>query len=116
MDPLPSVDAASKSPFHFALFTYLWVLVLSIWGGVVSYIQKVRTGQCSRFNITELIGDMFTSGFTGLMTFWLCQAAHLNELLSAVFIGVSGHMGARALLKFEQYMAQRIGLPPGPAA
>ena len=102
-----------KSPFSFQIFTYFWVLILAIWGGLVSYIQKVRSGQASRFNLTELIGDICTSGFVGLLTFWLCQAAHFNELLTAVFVGVSGHMGARAMLKFEAYMAARIGLTPG---
>jgi hypothetical protein len=114
MDLLAPAEQTAKTPFNVAWLTYLWVLLLSIWGGVVSYISKVRSGQCSRFNLTELIGDITTSGFVGLLTFWLCQATHLNEWVTAVFIGISGHMGARALLKFELYMAKRIGLDNSP--
>ena len=113
MDPIPP-NGTPSSPFGFAVFTYVWVIVLSIWGGVVNYIHKVRSGQCARFNITELMGDVCPSGFVGLLTFWLCQAAHFNELLTAVFVGVSGHMGARSMLKLEAYMAQKIGLTQNP--
>ena len=95
------------------LITYGWVIFLAVWGGVVNYFNKVRTGQTSRFNVVELIGDIVTSGFVGMITFWLCQAAGFSELLTAVFVGVSGHMGARAIAKFELYVGEKIGqIPP----
>ena len=58
-----------KSVTGFALLTYAWVLALSMWGGIVNYISKIKSGDIARFNITELIGDIFVSGFTGLLTF-----------------------------------------------
>ena len=100
-----------KTIYSFTLLTYLWVILLSVWGGAVNYINKVKSGATNRFNLTELIGDIFTSGFVGLLTFWLCQAAGFNPLVTAACVGISGHMGARAVWAFERYMTLKMGLP-----
>ena len=88
---------------------------LAIGGGVANYIQKVRLGQVARFNFTELIGDMFIAGFTGLLTFWMCQAAEFSEFMTAFFVGVSGHMGGRLIGKMEQFMSRKLDLVQEPA-
>ena len=108
-----------KTITGFELLTYVWVLTLSTWGGLVNYLSKIRNGHIARFNITELIGDLFISGFTGLLTFWMCQAANFNELTTAVFVGISGHMGARMIGKLEKVLSQKLDLqdePPAPSA
>lgn len=100
-----------KTITGYALLTYLWVLALSTWGGLVNYLSKIRAGHIARFNVTELIGDMFISGFTGVLTFWMCQAAGFNELTTAVFVGISGHMGARMIGKLESVMSRKFDIP-----
>ncbi len=100
-----------KTITGYALLTYAWVLALSTWGGMVNYLSKIRMGHIARFNITELIGDMFISGFTGVLTFWMCEAAGFNELTTAVFVGISGHMGARMIGKFEKMMSLKFDIP-----
>lgn len=107
--PIP-IPTTEKTITGFALLTYAWVLALSMWGGIVNYISKIKSGDIARFNITELIGDIFVSGFTGLLTFWMCQAAGFGELLTAVFVGVSGHMGARMIGKLEQALSRKFAL------
>lgn len=104
------MPTTEKTITGFALLTYAWVLALSMWGGIVNYISKIKSGDIARFNITELIGDIFVSGFTGLLTFWMCQAAGFGELLTAVFVGVSGHMGARMIGKLEQALSRKFAL------
>ena len=99
-----------KTITGFAMLTYAWVLFLSGWGGVVNYLSKVRSGHIARFNLTELIGDMCISGFTGVLTFWMCQAAGFDELITAVFVGISGHMGARMIGKLEKMMSRKLNL------
>lgn len=116
MDPLiPNPLTTPKDVSSFTVFTYAWVILLSIWGGLVNYVNKVRAGQTARFNVTEFIGDVFTSGFVGVLTFWLCQAAGIDPLLTACFVGISGHMGARAVAKMETWMGSKIGLAPDTA-
>jgi len=107
-NPIPEPE---KTITGYALLTYAWVLALSTWGGLVNYLSKVRAGAIARFNITELIGAMFISGFTGVLTFWMCEAAGFNELTTAVCVGISGHMGARMIGKLENVMSRKFDIP-----
>lgn len=105
---------APKDPASYGLLTYAWVVGLSILGGVVSFTRKLRDGNARAFNVIELIGEICTSGFAGLLTFWLTQAAGFNPLVSAVMIGVAGHMGSRAMFLLEKWFEGRFPHPPQP--
>ncbi|GLP98690.1 hypothetical protein GCM10007891_05440 [Methylophaga thalassica] len=91
-----------KDPTAYPLITYSWVFLLSIMGGVVSYIRKRRMGKIARFSITELVGEIVTSAFAGLITFFLCEAAKIPPMLAAAMIAVSGHMGSRLIFMLEE--------------
>lgn len=106
---------AEHTPASFSLITYLWVVGLAIWGGIVSYVQRVRAGHASKFSITEAIGEVVTSGFVGVMTFWLCEATGVPQLMTAAFVGVSGHMGARGIRLLETVLERRFGLASAPS-
>lgn len=95
-----------KDPSSFEWFTYAWVVFVAMWGGTVSFLRKVNVGAARPFNLTEFMGEIFTSGFVGVITFWMCEAANLDKLLSAAMVGVSGHMGSRAIFLFELYIAE----------
>jgi len=98
-----------KDPANYSLITYAWVVALSAVGGAVNFAHKIKIGSVRAFNFTELFGELLTSGFAGLLTFWLCEAADLNKLVSAVLIGISGHMGSRAIFKIEKWAEERFG-------
>lgn len=102
---LPAFD---KDPTNFTWITYAWVTVLASWGGLVSFIGKVRSGEVRAFNLVELIGELCTSAFTGVLTFLLCQAAGMNGLLTAALVGISGHMGSRCLFMFERWATKKF--------
>ncbi len=91
----------TKNNFTFELIAYSWVLLLSIWGGAASYLSKVRHGNL-RFSMVALLDDLLISGFVGVLTFFLCRAAGLDEWLSAAIIGVSAHMGSRSIMLLEK--------------
>lgn len=97
-----------NDPQNYSIFTYLWVIILATWGGVTHNIRKIRSGELQRFSIAELAGDISISGFIGIMTFWLCQYAKIDPMLSAVLIGISSHMGTRAILPFEKAFGKWI--------
>lgn len=92
---------AAKDPMSYDIWTYVWVSLLSLWGGIAGYIRKVKSGVVARFNISELIGDVVISGFVGLLTFFICEDYGLSKMQSAVMIAISGHMGCRALFIFD---------------
>lgn len=83
------------------LTSYAWVVFWSSWGGVASYISKIKKGRC-RFSIAELIGELCISGFVGVLTFMLCRSADLSEMLTAAMIGIASHMGSRAIFFIEE--------------
>lgn len=98
-----------KNPENYQLLTYLWVLGLSAWGGLVSFYRKMKQGKTRPFNFMELLGELFTSAFVGILTFWICQATGIDQLLTAAFVGISGHMGSRGIGMLENYFANKIG-------
>jgi len=92
------------------LLTYAWVFCLAMLGGAASFVGRVRSGQSKYSNIVELIGELVVSSFAGLVTFFLCRTANFDEMLTAAFIAISGHMGTRIIFKFESYLVKKFGL------
>ena len=92
------------------LLTYAWVFGLAMLGGAASFVRRVRSGQSKYSNIIELIGELVVSAFAGLVTFFLCRSAGFDEMLTAAFIAISGHMGTRIIFKFEGYLVKKFGL------
>jgi uncharacterized membrane protein (DUF4010 family) len=78
-------------------------------GGAVSFYQKVKAGKVRAFNVTEFIGEIFTSAFVGLVTFWICKYYGVGEYMTAAAVAITGHMGARAIFLAEQFIERRAG-------
>jgi len=92
-----------KDPLTYAILTYAWILGLSFWGGISGYIRKIKHGHRD-FSITELVGEICISGFVGIVTFFICESAEIPPVLTAAIIGISSHMGSRAILMLEQIL------------
>ena len=99
-----------KDPTTYSILTYAWVVGLSCLGGIVSFARKIRAGQARPYNLMEFFGEIMTSAFVGIITFYLCEAAALDTLMTAVFVGVSGHMGTRAIYMLERFAQDRLGM------
>lgn len=95
-----------KDPFSYTLLTYCWVLILSISGGIAGYIRRFKLQKS--FSLVELIGELFISGFVGILTFFLCETANIQPIMSAAFVGISGHMGSRAIFMIEKIFTNTI--------
>lgn len=98
-----------KDPLNYAIMTYAWVLLISIWGGTAAFIRKVKTRAGGHFSIAEWVGECVISGFVGIITFWLCESSNISPLLSAALIAITAHMGSRALLMGERLLCKQIG-------
>jgi len=99
-----------KDPTNYSFVTYIWVIALSVWGGVTHNIRKIRKGVIQRFSLSALVGDIAISGFIGVLTFWLCEASGLSQLWSAFLIGITSHMGTRGLMALEDIAAKKMGV------
>lgn len=99
---------ASKDPTTYGLLTYMWVFGLSSWGGFVSFMRKRRQGVARPFNITEFFGEIATSAFAGVLTFYLAESAGLPQLMTAAMVAISGHMGGRGVFLIERWMERKF--------
>lgn len=97
-----------KDPTSYSLVTYLWVFLLAILGGIVNFMRKLQAGHARVFNLIEFIGEIVTSAFAGVITFWLCENAGFPALMTAAFVGVSGHMGSRAIFMIENWLKAKF--------
>ena len=83
------------------LLTWLWILGLSLLGGFVSFYQKLKAGHVRAWNFTEFVGELATSALVGIITFKLCQWQGYSSDLAPALVGITSHMGSRALFKAE---------------
>lgn len=99
-----TADMPEKDPTTYSILTYAWVGLISFWGGLVSFLRKVKAGEARPTNLVEMIGEMVTSGFVGALTFLAAEASDIAPLWTAVLVGITGHMGARALFIGERML------------
>ena len=104
-----SAWAEPKDPLAYPLKQYGLMLGTALLGGLVSWAAKVRSGSVSGWNIMNLVGELCTSSFAGLIAFWLCESFNFAPLLTASLVGIAGHMGTRAITSFEQFAQRRWG-------
>jgi len=100
-----------KNPLNIATITYWWVFILAIFGGLVNYIQRVRMQRARVWTLTELIGEIVIAAFAGVITFYICVHFRFEAVLTAALVGMSGHMGGRAIQLFESYIERLVKHP-----
>lgn len=102
--------AGERDPLDIPLRQYGLVLGAALLGGLVSWVNRVRSGQTAAANLMSLVGELCTSAFSGLIAFWLCEASGLSPLMTATAAGIAGHMGTRAILLLERELQRRAGI------
>lgn len=107
---------APKDPLSYPLKTYGFMLAMAIFGGFVSWYAKVRRQEIPAGSVFHLIGEITTSAFAGMLTFFACEYLNSPQLLTAALVGVSGHMGAKVITMLEdaakKRAEERLGLAP----
>lgn len=73
---------------------------------MISWYAKLRNGR--PFSFLELVGELMTSGFSGVVVFWICELQSVHPLLTAALVGIAGHLGSRSIFIMERYIARRI--------
>lgn len=97
-----------KDPTTWSAATWLLALGMAFGGGLVNWYAKVKRGHARVFNIIELIGEIFTSGFVGLGVFMLLIAIEQPVGVCAAAAGVGGHMATRLLFAIERAIEARL--------
>ncbi|MEC4724268.1 phage holin family protein [Shewanella sp. D64] len=94
-------------------FGYIWFIFLAVWGGTVNYLIRLKRDKSTAFSIVELLGEWVISGFSGLLTAFICAEMGLSFMYTAALAGIAGHMGGRGIYLLERVVRKRIGLPGG---
>jgi hypothetical protein len=99
-----------KELLNYPFLTYVWVIGMAALGGIAHYIKKVNSGLDKPFSFAELTGEIIISGFVGLLTFFICDATDVDIRITAVFVGISGHMGSRAIYLIQLLIQKKTGI------
>jgi hypothetical protein len=100
---------ASRDDLEITARTAVYIVGLSLLGGLVSWIQKVSSGKIPPWSLMSLVGELCTSAFAGFLAYLLFESAGLNVKVTMCLVGVAGHMGARAIKAFETMAERRWG-------
>ena len=94
---------------------WLWSVFLCMLGGFVRFTQNVKAGHARAWNFTELLGEMAMSAFVGSLAYKASLGMHCPADFVPAIVGVTSHMGARALFKAEIFLnvlaSKRYGVP-----
>lgn len=87
------------------------MLLMGVWGGFVNHLGRLRRGEVGALpRWLELIIDVSTSSFSGLVIGLPLLAYGVNPLLCFAVAGIGGHAGARLIFKLERLLFNRVDL------
>ncbi len=105
-----------RSPLSYSLREYGLILAIAMLGGFVRWYNAVRRGESAVYDLRILVGELFTSAFIGILTFWACEAMSVQPLVTAALAGMAGHAGVAGLLWAERVMKRfferKYGIEP----
>jgi hypothetical protein len=91
-----------KDPTNWSYTTWLLAISMASSGGIINWISRIKQGKTRAFNIIELIGEVFTSGFVGVGVFMVLESIGQPIGLCAAAAGIGGHMATRLLFLIER--------------
>lgn len=108
----PAIAFAQQEASELRVSTRTFVILIgtAILGGIVSWIAKVRAGTAGAASLTYLVGEICTSAFAGFLCFLACDSMGMSLRLTILLVGVSGHMGTRAIAWFEKWAEGKWGV------
>ena len=84
-----------------------WVLFLALAGGLGAFIMRLNQSivpKPLKVIFLKLSGELFLSGFAGLLTFLLCKEFGLSSNMTAVAVAISGHLGGNMIILISDYL------------
>jgi hypothetical protein len=85
--------------------------VFAFWGGIVSYLHRVRRGK-KGINWREFLIDVITALFAGLLVFFIAVSLGVPSLMAGSLSGLGGHAGTRTVFLLQGILfrkAEKLG-------
>ena len=97
-----------SDPTTWNMTTWLLALGMAMGGGIINWLARIKRGKTRPFNIIELLGEIFTSGFIGVGVFMAVDSLGQPIGLCAAAAGIGGHMATRLLFILEKALENKI--------
>ncbi len=86
-------------------YTYLGVLLVSMFGGLVRWLNKLKDKkQLGWGAFFELLVGLISSGFVGELTWLLCKSAALSIEISIFLVANAGFAGIWAMEVYQEML------------
>jgi hypothetical protein len=89
------------------LFTCVLAVLLSLWGGFINYLGRIRQG-AMRFSLVELAIELAISSFAGLTVGLMALSLHVSPLMTLAMAGLAGHAGGRTVFFLDRWYKRRL--------
>jgi hypothetical protein len=86
---------------------YLLVFVMSVWGGLVNYLSRLRKS-AEPFSWSELLFELLVSAFASMVTGLILFAFNTHWLLVLALSGIAGHAGGRTVMLLDHYWGAKL--------
>lgn len=107
-DQLQTASDIVRDPSSAPWTTYIWVVVLAVWGGIVRVIREVKLGGKTIWQILlTFLAECTVSSFAGVMTCLMVESSSLPRAYVYALGGLAGYMGGRALNLLESIVKAR---------
>lgn len=97
-----------RDPENWSFITWALVIGVGMMGGLVRWLNNVKNANPRTFSIFEGFVEVFSSGFIGLLAFYLAESVGFNFEFSLFFAGTAGHYGVRFLYKAQAIIKKKI--------
>jgi CHASE2 domain-containing sensor protein len=97
-----------NDPTHWTGVEWLLVMSVSLFGGLINWLQKIRDNNILAFNVLVVIGELCTAGFVGFLSFAFLAGLSINVGLSAGISGTMAHLSTRALVVIQNAILKKI--------
>ena len=84
-----------KNPENIRMISYMWMFALATFGGTVAYLRKLKNGK--KWSTTDYLIEIVTAAFAGMIMFFLCHWAGIDDVGTAALTGISGRFSSRSL-------------------
>ena len=95
------------NPFGYPIKQYALVIAVSSVAGFIKHVNSAK-----KLNVAKFMIDVSTAGFTGVLTFWFCEAFNVHGPMSAILIATGGLMGNKTWKELEALWRVKFGVPP----
>lgn len=98
----------TDDPSTWPAITWIIAICMALSGGLINWLGQSRSVQAGKFNIFELFGELFTSGFVGVGLFMFIDSFNQPLGFCAAAAGIGGHMATRFLFLVERRIEKKL--------